>query len=587
MVATRSTSSSLSRRRNLATIFDQAAARHAATPFTPVVAAQPAASSAAATFVAAVRTLIRTRFDEKSAKFVAKKCFGSKDERFHGNEPAAATTFTRMVAALQESFEAEDTTFASLFSLDDATVTAYSQDGKRVLLEFARKLLESDTPFQGTAELLSIKFKYGVDPNTAIMDYNAALVSARRKNTLDEDDVKGQFIDALDEDYYRSVTSRLLLHDQRAAVVLLTIQQWVRECHAAHLRAAALNSDGRQKQIEPSGLRFGGGIEHDTAGGDVMEILMALRKEVRSLGDKVNGRGFTPRADKPFSAHPRAVKTRFAASPLQPGNYSTTNSKTAFHRGTGRTIPLCGHSECHKGGARHWHRDCPLGGPRAEAGAHSLSVEAVEAEYLASAFQSAIDKHDTEKFNALCFLAGGKPEIIDDSSAASFVVSDTEQDSAIEEYTQYCQQTEDAHFAGFGVGAAAEVHLNTVKTNDAAATAPPPPPPSVGSDSAMHPISPLHSHEHYNKTFADHIAAHGGFTVFDPQPEPPLAFRHMSSAVSVDGGSEDSFDGEGEEDPPLPPTVGCGRPPCGFGHAALTMLSVCMLFIVSATAVPL
>ena len=126
--------------------------------------------------------MIRTRFDEKSAKFVAKKCFGSKDERFHGNEPAAATTFTRMVAALQESFEAEDTTFASLFSLDDATVTvraeanrllfstlellvhpaspasdwlegsapqAYPQDGKRVLLEFARKLLESDTPFQG------------------------------------------------------------------------------------------------------------------------------------------------------------------------------------------------------------------------------------------------------------------------------------------------------------------------------------------------------------------------------------------------------------------------------------------------------
>ena len=292
-----------------------------------------------------------------------------------------------------------------------------------MLLEFARKLLESDTPFQGTSELLSIKIGHSVDPNTAIMDFNAALVSAKRKNTLDEDDVKAQFIDALDADYYRPVTSRLLLHDQRAAVDLLTVHQWVRECHAAHVRASSLGT-GRQKQVEASGLRFGGGIEHDTAGDDVMEVLMALRKEVRTLGDKVNGRGFTPRADKPFSAHPRAVKTRFAASPLQPGNYSTTNSKTAFHRGTGRTIPLCGHSECRAGGARHWHRDCPLGGRRVDAGAHNLSMEAVESEYLASAFQSAINENNTEKFDALCFLAGGKPEIIDAISAASFVICD-------------------------------------------------------------------------------------------------------------------------------------------------------------------
>ncbi|KAK3285231.1 hypothetical protein CYMTET_7154 [Cymbomonas tetramitiformis] len=129
MVSTRLSSATTRRTRNLATIFDAAAARHAATPATPAAVAQPAANTAAATFVAAVRTLIRTRFDEKSAKFVAKKCFGSKDERFHGNEKVAAAIFTRMLTALHESFVAEEPLLSSLFALDDATVTVCEQRG--------------------------------------------------------------------------------------------------------------------------------------------------------------------------------------------------------------------------------------------------------------------------------------------------------------------------------------------------------------------------------------------------------------------------------------------------------------------------
>ncbi|KAK3268376.1 hypothetical protein CYMTET_23115 [Cymbomonas tetramitiformis] len=154
-----------------------------------------------------------------------------------------------MVAALREAFVAEDVQLDDLFTLDDATIRvraegnqllfstlellvhpsspasdwlessaqAFPADGKRVLLEYARKLLHADAPFQGTSDLFSVTLDCGVDPNDAIMDFNAALVPARRKNTLDEGDVK-----AMHSEHYHPVVSRLLLHDQRAAVDLLT-----------------------------------------------------------------------------------------------------------------------------------------------------------------------------------------------------------------------------------------------------------------------------------------------------------------------------------------------------------------------------
>ncbi|KAK3267800.1 hypothetical protein CYMTET_23663 [Cymbomonas tetramitiformis] len=106
-----------------------------------------------------------------------------------------------MVAALRESFMTEDGQLDDLFTLDDATIT-------------------------GTSDLLSLTLDfYGVDPNDSIMDFNAALITARRKNTLDEEDIKGQFIRAMHSEYFYQpvVTRLLLLHDQRAAVDLLTV----------------------------------------------------------------------------------------------------------------------------------------------------------------------------------------------------------------------------------------------------------------------------------------------------------------------------------------------------------------------------
>ncbi|KAK3281810.1 hypothetical protein CYMTET_10423 [Cymbomonas tetramitiformis] len=61
------------------------------------------------------------------------------------------------------------------------------------------------------------------------------------------------------------------------------------------------------------------------------------------LSDRVNPKGFAPRADK------RVMKDRFAAKPLPlGGNWSQIISKkvAAFHKGTGQTIPFCGNEKC-------------------------------------------------------------------------------------------------------------------------------------------------------------------------------------------------------------------------------------------------
>ncbi|KAK3275415.1 hypothetical protein CYMTET_16458 [Cymbomonas tetramitiformis] len=136
------------------------------------------------------------------------------------------------------------------------------------------------------------------------MGFNAALAPAvRRKNTLDEGNVKGQFIQAMDSDYYRPVVCGVPPAAARPAGSLLTIQQWARGRHAAHVRAGAGVPKGATAIGNRLPARFGdppGG--HSSADNDVTEILLALRKEVRVLSDKVSGKEFTPRAEK--TQHP-------------------------------------------------------------------------------------------------------------------------------------------------------------------------------------------------------------------------------------------------------------------------------------------
>ncbi|KAK3262560.1 hypothetical protein CYMTET_28595 [Cymbomonas tetramitiformis] len=84
--------------------------------------------------------------------------------------------------------------------------------------------LDVGTPLQGTSELPRIRFLANVDPHADIINFNAALASAKQKNTLDTEEIKGVFIDALDKVFYAAVVNRLTLTDQQAAVDLNTIQ---------------------------------------------------------------------------------------------------------------------------------------------------------------------------------------------------------------------------------------------------------------------------------------------------------------------------------------------------------------------------
>ncbi|KAK3288935.1 hypothetical protein CYMTET_3602 [Cymbomonas tetramitiformis] len=257
MVMTR-LSTSASRRRNLATIFDDASLRHVVSPPTPLTTTAPAAQFAGAAFLATIRPLTRERFDEAVAKHVVKKCFLDKYDRFTGLETHASVLFAKLVPAIKETFIAEEPLFATLFDLDDATVAVRPEankllfstlelvfapnspaagwletsadthpfDGKRVLLEVARRLLDSGSPFHGTQTLLGVRILPNVDPQDAIAVFNTALASALRKTTFCDEEVKSLFIDSLDRQYYAPVVNRLLLHDQRAGTDLPTIQQW-------------------------------------------------------------------------------------------------------------------------------------------------------------------------------------------------------------------------------------------------------------------------------------------------------------------------------------------------------------------------
>ncbi|KAK3270615.1 hypothetical protein CYMTET_20995 [Cymbomonas tetramitiformis] len=67
------------------------------------------------------------------------------------------------------------------------------------------RLLHADAPFQATSNLLGVRVVANKDPQSAIADFNDALKSAWRRATMDDEDVKGLFIAALDTVYYLPV----------------------------------------------------------------------------------------------------------------------------------------------------------------------------------------------------------------------------------------------------------------------------------------------------------------------------------------------------------------------------------------------
>ncbi|KAK3236646.1 hypothetical protein CYMTET_53234 [Cymbomonas tetramitiformis] len=125
-----------------------------------------------------------------------------------------------------------------------------------------------------------------------------------------------------------------------------------------------------------------------SADADLLEIIMDLREQVKetaqhvkTLSNRVNGKDFIPRAEKPMA--------------IRHGN-------RGYMTGAG---PL-------GEGGRNW----------------SQGVSNYK-------FQQAIDNDDNERFRALCLLAGGKPEIVSHFSACSFAVGE-DIDDDVGEYTR-------------------------------------------------------------------------------------------------------------------------------------------------------
>ncbi|KAK3267015.1 hypothetical protein CYMTET_24396 [Cymbomonas tetramitiformis] len=561
-------------RRSLVTIFDDAAARHATTPATPTVTATPTAQSAGALFLDAVKRLAKESFDERAAKLVIKKVYDDKHGRFDGTEVNVSSVFARLVLALRDIFVTEESAFASLFDLEDAALPvraeankllfstlefivapvspaadwmessaeAHPFDGKRVLLEIARMLLDSGGPFQGTADLLAIKINQ-FDPSRAIAAFNAALRSARRKSTLDDMEVKSLFIKSLDPVFYAPVVNRLLLHDQRAAESLATIQQWTREFYAQH---------GADSHVSPATrtvsaltmARQGDDEDYKTVFGELRDQIYDMKKELKALHNRLDDtKGYTPRNDKKNAVGRggHGDGYRFGAKPLaENGNFpqafrGKSSGKVAFHKPTDTFVPLCRHPACSATAEKHWHRDCPNGGPRGHVGAHGFSIADGEHDVLAMLFQHAMDDNDAARFDAVCYVADGKPELYDTASAFSFAVAEEQVPDTIDEYLE-CRRPADTRSGVFAVGGATNIHnfkIHDEVRADALDAPPPQAPPSapqsVVSDGGMYPVSALHAHEPH-ATFMDKFACDLDIA----GPEPTLAMHHMGPVAPVD-----------------------------------------------------
>ncbi|KAK3277259.1 hypothetical protein CYMTET_14722 [Cymbomonas tetramitiformis] len=274
--------------------------------------------------------------------------------------------------------------------------------------------------------MLGVRVMANTDPHADVADFNAALTAARRRSTLDDEDVKGLFIKALDPNYYTQRWSHPVFYRQHHDDFRLLV------------RARILAT------------RRG-----DTATTDLAEKLLDLKRQLKALTDvMVHKRGCTPRAV--ITRYPKG--SRIAAPALKrDGIWSqTVSEKMTFYKGTGQTNSFRENKEC----MRDRRRDTGT----------------------ATARVAAIDNDGSEKFDALCLLVGSEPKLLSDFSACSFCECDGDPLAhAVNECTQFLQP-HDADMAAFRVGGA--VHDGIVfNTFGACTDAPPPaaspPPPAV------------------------------------------------------------------------------------------------------------
>ncbi|KAK3244387.1 hypothetical protein CYMTET_45996 [Cymbomonas tetramitiformis] len=139
---------------------------------------------------------------------------------------------------------------------------------------------------------------------------------------------KSLFLKSLGPAFYAPVVNRLLLHDQRAAESLATIQQWSRECYAQNENAAHIPPSGETH----SALALGPFADKQDANdfktifSELRDQLFDMKKEIKLLNNRIDiTKGFTSRADKKnaIGRGGHGDGYRFGAAPLpENGNYS-------------------------------------------------------------------------------------------------------------------------------------------------------------------------------------------------------------------------------------------------------------------------
>ncbi|KAK3280027.1 hypothetical protein CYMTET_12117 [Cymbomonas tetramitiformis] len=420
-----------SRVRRLETIFDDVGAQHTATPHTPQLPAP--ATAAAREVLDRCQQLARDNFDRKVAKIVATKILGDKSDRFVGTESDAVDIFSQIMHELRAQFLLQSQALAPLFDLTDMTVAARHEgnelllsaltflarpgspardwleasgsdvpgDGKRAALEVVRMLQERSEPFDSFESLLAVRIPSSEDPDRDIREFNGVLRDVQRSHNLPEDAVKRQFLKALgNAALYRDLANSLARADQRQGVSLLTIQARVREQFRHGLKVSG---------TPVSALSFGDGASDLAAAlSSLQKQLERMQQDIRDL--KRQKREGAPPAGKHLTRS-AAKHHRAGVKPLG------TAPPVSFDKKSGAFVPHCRNAECAQSGLKHWHAECPNGGPQS---AHYCgAVEDYETDCLAVRFQRFYDAGDEHAFESLCTMEG-RPEVVE-LSAHSFV----------------------------------------------------------------------------------------------------------------------------------------------------------------------
>ncbi|KAK3245008.1 hypothetical protein CYMTET_45400 [Cymbomonas tetramitiformis] len=117
------------------------------------------------------------------------------------------------------------------------------------------------------------------------------------------------------------------------------MQQWVSECYARHVQA------GAHLAFSAAAMADEGSVAHLT---DLTAIILDVKQQLKTITDKVNNKGFTPRADKGKIGHGGGGSVvRFAAKDLHACRgelvaHTHAWKRVAFHnKGSGAFIPFC------------------------------------------------------------------------------------------------------------------------------------------------------------------------------------------------------------------------------------------------------